>query len=133
MPDDTDVSSPVRLPPELRRDLRKEITLRRARGETASPAGLLLEAWRFFVTNRGSSPPSASPCPICQETADAGTLVNPDLPSALAELVDEFIRFAMRPTAEDRIWSRHTLELLRERRAERKARTELTERPDGQE
>jgi hypothetical protein len=134
MTDETDVSSPLRLPPELRRDLRKEITLRRARGETASPEGLLLEAWRFFVANRGSSPPPPSTCPICQDAADSGgTLANPDVPAALAELVDEFIRFAMRPAAEDRIWSRHTVELLRERIAERKVRAETTDPPGIQE
>ncbi len=133
MADETDVSSPLRLPTELRRDLRKEINLRRARGETASAGGLLLEAWRFFVANRGSSPAPSGPCPICQNTADdAGALVSPDLPPTLAELVDEFIRFAMRPAAEDRIWSRHTVELLRERSEERKARTEITDRPGDQ-
>jgi hypothetical protein len=133
MVDETDLSSPMRLSPELRRDLQKEITLRRARGETASPGSLLLEAWRFFVANRGSSPPSVGPCPICQDAAaSAGTLANADLPPALAELVDEFIRFAVHPRAEDRIWSRHTVELLRERRADRNERAGITDRLDGQ-
>ena len=55
-----------------------------------------------------------------------------NLPPELAELVEEFIRFATSPGIEDRIWSKHTLELLRERIAERKARREAAG-PQGKE
>jgi len=112
MSEENDDKSPiVKLPPELHRELQREIGARLVGGERVTCGALLLEAWRYYAAAKEVRGQAAAK-EILNE-------VEKEISSDLKEIVEEFIRFATNPRIDDRIWSRHTLELLRERIAER--------------
>ncbi len=105
-------------------DYREE--LRQKRKPRPTRGALLESAWRTFRQGSGESPSAPSgeveACPICRDLVSGhGRIIEKSIPPELADLVEEFIHFAIEPSPRDQIWSKYTLEILRDRVAERKA------------
>ncbi len=79
----------------------------------------LIEAWLSAISEDPAIPAKASEVAT---TAIAATPKAKEV-SDISDLIEEFIRFATEPSVEDRNWSKHTLALLRERIADRKAKS----------